>query len=411
MNNNNSALSRFFRHLFFPLLIVAIGIGIALYLNIAKPTAERKEQEQFVSQVRVQEVKFQTLTIPVMSQGVVAARTKTRLLSEVSGKVVNVSPKWVNGGFFRKGEEILRIEDYEYRNQLANAKANLASAKSTLVQEQGHAYVAKKDWQSRNKKEDNQAAKALALREPQLESARTRVDAAKADLVSAQQRLVKTRVKATYDGLVSQKEADIGQFISTGQMLAEYHAVDYVEIRLPITGSQLSLMDLPAIGESSDLPVTLTSKAGEAVFSWQGKFVRTEGILDEFTKVLYGVVEVQDPYGLNREVDRALRIGSFVEASIQSKPLENITVLPSNALRAGNIIWLVDEANKLQTRKVNVLPTRDSVVVYVIDGLKQGERVVVSGIAEAIEGREVTIRDEITDGDDAADASTEEESP
>ena len=196
MNNNNSSSSRFVRHVLFPFLIVFVAIAIAVYLKVLNKPAEKKAREQFVSQVQVQTVAFESLTIPILSQGVVAARTQTRLLSEVSGKVIRVSPKWVNGGFFRKGEEILQIEDYDYKNQLAKAKAQLASAKSALIQEQGHAYVAKEDWQRRNANSDNKAAKALALREPQLESARTQVEAAKTDLISAQQRLIKTSIKA-----------------------------------------------------------------------------------------------------------------------------------------------------------------------------------------------------------------------
>ncbi|NRB37280.1 MAG: efflux RND transporter periplasmic adaptor subunit [Pseudomonadales bacterium] len=392
--NNNTRSSRFLRHFLFPLLIVFLAIVAAVYLKLINKPVEKKAREQFVSQVHVQAVNFESLTIPVLSQGVVAARTQTRLISEVSGKVNKVSAKWVNGGFFRKGEEILQIEDYEYKNQLAKAKAQLASAKSALIQEQGHAYVAKEDWQRRNSGGSNKAAKSLALREPQLESARTQLEAAKTDLVSARHRLIKTRIKAPYDGLVSGKQADIGQFISTGQLLADYHAVDYVEIRLPLTGSQLRLLELPKIGQQSDIPVTLESKVGDEVFSWQGRFVRTEGMLDEFTKVLYGVVEVQDPYGLNKPANRPLRIGSFVEASIKSKILNDIVVLPRNVLRSGNILWLVDNKNKLQRRKVAVLPTREE-MVYVISGLAEGERVVVSGIAEAVAGREVTIRDDM----------------
>ena len=385
-NNNTSPLKR---HVLIPIIIVIAAIIIAVALKLMNKPAERKIKEQFVSQVKVQEVLFQSLTIPILSQGVVTARTQTRLLSEVPGKVTKVSPKWVNGGFFHKGEVMLQVEDHDYKNHLAKAKANVAAAKSALIQEQGHAFVAKDNWQRQNNSK-NKAAEALALRQPQLESASTQLEAAKTDLVSAKQRLIKTRIKAPYDGLVSGKAADIGQFVSSGQPLGDFHAVDYVEIRLPLTGKQLRLLDLPAIGETSNIPASIESKIGDEKFIWQGSFVRTEGILDEISKVLYGVVEIQDPYGLNKPTDKPLRIGSFVEASINSKALTNLVLLPRNVMRAGKVLWLVDADNKLRTRKVSVLPTRGD-VVYIVAGLEEGERVVISGIAEAVEGREVIV--------------------
>ena len=387
MNSNQTSPLK--RHVLIPIIIVITAITIAVILKLMNKPAERKIKELFVSQVEVQKVTFQSLTIPILSQGVVTARTQTRLLGEVPGKVIKVSPKWVDGGFFHKGEVMLEIEDHDYKNHLAKAKANVAAAKSALIQEQGHAFVAKDNWQ-RNNNNKNKAAKALALRQPQLESANTQLAAAKTDVISAKQRLIKTRIKAPYDGLVSGKTADIGQFVSTGQPLGDFHAVDYVEIRLPLTGKQLRLLDLPSIGESSDIPASIESKIGDEKFIWQGRFVRTEGLLDEVSKVLYGVVEIQDPYGLNKPTAKPLRIGSFVEASINSKTLTNLVLLPRNVMRAGKTLWLVDADNKLRTRKVSVLPTRGE-VVYIIAGLEEGDRVVISGIAEAVEGRDVIV--------------------
>ena len=387
MNENNTVK----RHFLIPMIIVVIAILAVVALKLSNKPAAKKTQEKFISQVQVETVHFEDLTIPVLSQGVVTARTKIRLLNEVPGKIVKVSKKWVNGGFFKKGETLLQIEDYVYQNQLAKARANVASTKSALVQEQGYAYVAKQDWERRHKKDSNPASKALALREPQLASAKTQYEAAKADVTTAKQQLFKTTVKAPYDGLVSGKEADVGQYISTGQLLAEFHAIDYVEIRLPLTGQQLGLLDLPAIGETSDIPVRLALKVGDVTSQWIGQFVRTEGILDEATKVLYGVVEIQDPYGLNKLVKKPLRIGSFVEATIESKALNNVVVLPRNVLRAGNILWLVDENDYLMTRRVITLPTRGN-DIFVVDGLNEGERVVIGGIAEAVEGRQVKIQ-------------------
>ncbi len=133
MNENNTVK----RHILIPILIVVLALITVVVLKLSNKPAAKKTQEKFMSQVQVETVHFETLTIPILSQGVVTPRTKIRLLNEVPGKVVKVSKKWVNGGFFKKGETLLQIEDFVYKNQLAKARANVDKTKSAIVQEQG----------------------------------------------------------------------------------------------------------------------------------------------------------------------------------------------------------------------------------------------------------------------------------
>ncbi len=389
---NQSSRQAVKRHFLVPLLVLVVAIAAAASLVMNKKPVERKVQELILPRVSVEEASVQDIRIPLTSRGVVDARTETKLVSEVSGKVVWVSPKWVNGGFFKQGEVMLKIDNASYKNQVAQAKSKLAQAISNLVQEEGQAYVAKEQWQMANiRNTDNEAGKALALREPQLASAKAQVEAAKADLDQSQDQLRKTQIKAPYAGLIDSKEADIGQYLGVGHRLAEYHAVDYVEIRVPLTQAQIALLELPKLGQSSELPAELTARVGDLSANWQGRLVRTEGLLDEQTKVLHGIVEVNDPYGLQKNSSIPLRIGTFVEAKLNSRLLKSVVVLPRRLLRSGNHIWLVDEHDRLDKREVKVLPTRGE-NVYVIDGITAGERVVVSGISDAVEGREVRIK-------------------
>ncbi|CAA0082127.1 Toluene efflux pump periplasmic linker protein TtgG [BD1-7 clade bacterium] len=387
---NQSKGSALKRHVVVPMLVLGVAIGATALLVVNKKPVERKVQELILPKVEVGAVVFEDIQIPLQTRGVVTARTQSKLLSEVSGKVVWVSPKWVDGGFFAKDEVMLKIDEQEYVNQVAQAKSRIAQAMSTLVQEQGQAFVAREEWQLRRPDSSNKAGRALALREPQLASAQAQVDAAVADLQLAEDKLKKTRIRAPYAGLVDGKDADIGQYLGVGHRLAEFHAVDYVEIRVPLTQAQIALLELPRLGETADIPVALTARVGDLQAHWQGKLVRTEGLLDEKTKVLYAIVEVDDPYGLRKQHKRPLRIGTFVEAELPSRLLTDVVVLSRRLLRSGNNVWLVDDNNRLDKRQVRVLPTRGD-KVYVISGIEAGERVITSGISDAVEGREVRI--------------------
>jgi multidrug efflux pump subunit AcrA (membrane-fusion protein) len=82
----------------------------------------------------------------------------------------------------------------------------------------------------------------LALRVPYLAEAEANIEQAKAEVERARVKLEKTRIKAPYDGIISRKNVDIGQFVSAGIPLAETFAVDFVEIRLPLSDQDLSKM-------------------------------------------------------------------------------------------------------------------------------------------------------------------------
>ncbi len=368
------------------LVIILAAVGISLTMQQATPPVDIVKEELKLPEFMVVELQPQTVTIPVLTQGLVEPRTKIRLVSEVNGRVIGAAENWVNGGFFKKGEIILSVEDYYYQNQLARAKANFAQAKSGLVVEEGFSYVAKQEWEKRNADVDNTSAKALALREPQLESMKAQFDAASADVVSAEHLLEKTKISAPFDGVVANKVVDVGQTISGGVGVADLYAIDVVEIRVPLTESQQAFLNLPALNQTTKIVAKAKYDTQNSKDVWKGFLVRTEGVLDPVTKVLNGVVQIKDPYGLNSPIKKPLRLGAFVEVELEGKKIDNIFVIPRRLLYTGDIIWLVDSSNKLRSKAVKVLPVRDE-NVYIYEGIKAGERMVSEGAFGLIDGK------------------------
>jgi RND family efflux transporter MFP subunit len=368
------------------IVIFLAAFGINTLMVKTDSPVETQVTEENLQDVNVQPLEPVSIHIPVITQGIVEPRTKIKLLSEVSGKVQEVSPKWFNGGFFHKNDVLLGIDDDLYQNQLAKSRAALAQANSLLVQEQGFAYVAKQEWEKRKQDSDNSAAKSLALREPQLASIKAQYEAANADVVSAEKSLEKTKIKVPFDGIVANKVADMGQYISPGMALADIYAIDMVEIKVPLTEDQQAFIDLPALSESSKIPAVVTYDTQNGLRQWKGFLVRTEGVIDPLTKVLNGVVQVHDPYGLSHPVKSPLRLGAFVQVNLQGKELSNIFIIDRKLLAAGNKVWIVDAENKLRQREVKVLPIRED-NVYVSEGLAAGEKLVALGALNLMDGK------------------------
>lgn len=376
-----------------PLLIIVGAIALAYGMLRMRQQPEQSDISEAVLLVETRQLVPTSTQITVQSQGTVEARTRTTLVSEVSGTVVEVSPAFVPGGFFRRGDMLLRVDDADYQAALSRSEAALASARSALQLEQGQADVAQREWD--RLPPDQQArivGKDLYLRKPQLAEAEARLVAAEADLEEAKRDLARTRILAPYDGLVSSKSADIGQYINAGSTLAETFAIDYAEVRLPIPETRLAWLDLPGATAlaTSDMEggpsVTLSSDIGGSVQQWEGYLSRTEGVLDTRTRVLYAVVRVQDPYGVHdsgREVP--LRVGTFVNASIAGSVLENVYVLPRHTLQGNNIVWVADQENRLRSRTVQVV-TVNGDEAYVSEGFEPGDRLVLTRMENPLNG-------------------------
>ena len=77
-------------------------------------------------------------------------------------------------------------------------------------------------------------------------------------LRQAEANLQRTRIVAPYAGRVLEKKVDVGQYVSPGTVAATVYAVDYAEIRLPLTDKQQGFVDLPEAFADGD---TASSRA------------------------------------------------------------------------------------------------------------------------------------------------------
>lgn len=330
-----------------------------------------------------------TVNINIAAQGTSMPGTRTTLVSEVSGLITEVSPSFLVGGFFKKGDVLIKIDDRNYRADLKRAQASVATAKSNLEKETGLAEYAARDWKrAQSVINSTRAATKLALREPQLAEARANLESALADLEKREGDLDRTTIRAPYNGLVREKIADIGQYVTAGSQLAVTFAVEIAEVRLPLPDTELPFINLPNSKSTIETypEVRLSAKIGGTQHTWLGRIVRTEGVFDEKTRVLYLVAQVIDPY--NQEQKRwaePLRFGTFLQAEITGQQAENIIVLPRSVLRNGSEVWTVTADNTLVPNTVEIFRA-DENFIYVSAGLDPTQLVCTTLIDNPLPG-------------------------
>ncbi|MEP4050847.1 MAG: efflux RND transporter periplasmic adaptor subunit [Litorimonas sp.] len=359
------------------LIIVGFIVVTSIFISANKKPNEKKRSFNTLA-VIADYAKVEDVQLKVSTQGEARPQIEIDLVPQVGGKIVYVSPNFIEGGIFRKGETLLRIEDADFKVAVIRAEAGVAQAQQVLVREQAEGEIARKDYEELGRGEPS----PLALRLPQQAQARASLQAAQAELESAKLNLSRTSVTAPFSGRVRTKASDIGQYVTPGRALGRIFSANVVEVRLPLSDAQLSKLDLPlayfAKDRESAPKVGLNALVAGKVRHWDGRIMRTDAAYDTATRALFAIAEVYDPYGGGASEDGVpLAPGLFVDADINGKKFENVITIPRDGLRPQDEVYIVDNVGKAEIRKVSVLDASPERAVLT-GGVEMGELVVLS---------------------------------
>ncbi|MGH8549611.1 MAG: efflux RND transporter periplasmic adaptor subunit [Methylococcales bacterium] len=374
-----------------PVLVLLGGIAGAWAIIANRPQLEPQAPQNELPLATVFRTEPRSVWLNVHSQGVVVPRNAIDLVPEVAGKVIRIHPSFVAGGFFRDGEVLVTIDSRNYDYAVADTQARIAEAKRQVASEEAQADQARSEWKALGEGQPT----PLALHEPQLAEARARLKAANADSAKARLQRSRCEIRAPFIGRVHDKRIGLGQSIQPGEKLAHLYSTDAAEIRLPVSTDQLGFIDLP-LGRNSEQSekgpkVILSAEFAGATHRWEGRIVRTEGVIDEATGLLHAVAEVRDPYSQERDRPPLLP-GLFVQAEIEGRERPGLFVLPQGAINASREVLLVDDDERLHIRRLEVLRTEPDHIL-IKGGLAPGDRVVIAGITVPVEGMKVRVEE------------------
>ncbi len=369
-------------------VLIAMGVVGFLVLTASKPEMKKRKPPAPVPMVRTIKTNSGPQTVYIKGEGTVRPLREINLVSEVGGKVVGASPALVNGGVFKEGDTLLQIDPVDYELAVTLARAKVKEAESRLELAEEEALAAVEEWRllyPDSSSEDSKPS-ALVAKEPQLAAAQARLEADKADLRKALLHLERTKLKAPFAGRVGEENVDVGQYVSPGQTLGSLYSTEAAEIVVPLEGGDLFWFDVPAFTSTDGrgAPAVIRASLAGRELSWPGKVVRTEGRLDERTRMIHVVVRVDKPYARKPP----LVFGLFVTVEIEGRNLHNCTVIPRGALHQGNVVWVLDQESRLRFRKVEVARVQGDEVV-VTKGLEDGEAVVTTPLKAVTDGMTV----------------------
>ncbi|WP_377109198.1 efflux RND transporter periplasmic adaptor subunit [Pseudoalteromonas sp. R86517] len=342
-------------------LVAIVCIGLAISYNGQKMAQQangpKPEPAKSVApNVSVINAVPSTYQAYVSGHGEAKAHWALSLKAQVKGEITNMSEQFATGNVVKKGQVLAQIDNTEYLQAVASAKATLADAKLALQEEQDLGNQAKREWQRSGVTQA--PSSPLVFRTLQLEAAQATADNAQYALQTAQRDEKNTHISAPFDAVILSRDVDLGTYVSIGDTLATLNSTDKVEISVPLSLSQWQNLASDKSGEVILSDVTTQNQ-------WQGYIARFEQHLDDSSRQRSVVVALDKPF----EQETPLLPGTFLAVQIAGKALNNVIKLPASAVSQEGLIWYVNDQNTLVSIQAQKLFERgDYVYISPIEG-------------------------------------------
>ena len=406
------------------IIVLAAAIVIAVLLIKMQPEPERKIRMETPLLVETFPAKAENLNMIIESYGTVKPRELLKLVAEVKGQIVSLDPTFKEGSFIKKGTALIKIDPRSYQLEVDKRKVEIKQAEAELkhlkqevlnleasIKIAGSDVVLAKAEYLRQKKlvEKNVVAQTtldnaeqkylvslermqglqnqLALTGPSKDRLKAQRDMADVLIRQAELDLEKTSIIAAFDGWVVEKEVEKGRYVNAGQNLGKIYskgALD-IEVNIPIK----DLRWLPTDFAEDSMPeAEIIFSSNNASHTWNGRVARVKSQIDEKTRTLPVVVEVN--CNSKSEVNKSainLKPGMFVTVHIKGIEIKRIYVLPRHVLYGDDAVYLFSD-NRLRIRQVSILRRfKDS--VFIDKGLSDGELVIKTPLSRVSDGMQV----------------------
>ena len=409
------------------LLVLSAAILIAAVLVILRPRAARQVPMEMGRLIEIFPAKPENLQMVVEANGTVEPREALILVAQVRGQIVAIDSGFVEGGFVRRKTTLIRIDPRTYKLevdrtnvQIKQAEAELKRLEQEILNLRARIQIAQSDVtlakseyqrlkllidrkviaQSTLDKTEQQYLLSLerlqtlenqmALTGPQKEQLIAQRDMAKVIFEQAKLDLEHSAILAPFDGWVLEKTVEVGQHVNIGQNLGRiYRAGELdVEVQIPVNDFKW----LPDYGNhQTPVAVDVVFKNAGKHRIWAGRVARIKAQMDERTRTLPVVVEVDEAANPEqKQYPLRLRPGMFVTVRIKGVEMQQVFVLPRHLVYAGDVVYTV-EGNRLEIKSVKVLRAyKDSVIIS--EGLNEGDLIIKTPLSSATDCMRVRVK-------------------
>lgn len=413
------------------ILLAALGASRALVRLSRKPAQVTPPEPRLA--VRTMTAQPGPATARLTAYGAVRPLRTARLSAEVSGILQPLPRTFRTGDLVPEGELLARIDPRDYEIALADARADLAQARTRRerldIQEAGdrerHTIarrtktLAESEYLRTKRLFDEetigsisrveaaeqaltQAAAQLAVLDQALAlypalraEADAAVTAAEARIARAELQLERTKLRAPFAGRLTHAAAEPGENVQPGTPL--FHLADdqTLEVLLHFDADEvrnwLQFEEAPADDTATawfppvrPVPVTLTWSEAARELTWTGTLHRIVSF-DSTTRTVTAAVRIDAAAARDPAHPIPLSDGMFCRADLPGRTLKNVYTLPREAVTFDARVHLADTENRLRSVTVDVLRTEEDTVI-VRGGISPGDRIITTRLIAPLEG-------------------------
>lgn len=305
----------------------------------------------------------------------IEAEQNVEIRSRVAGFLDSIFVK--EGQEVKKGQTLFKINDNEYKTNLARAKANLASAKaeyaSMLVEANRVASLVNKNILSQSEAD---------VANSKLDAAKARVEEAEAVKVSAEIQLSYTKIKAPFNGTIDRIPLKLGSLISEGLLLTTISDIDNVYAYFHVSETQyLNVLEIQR-NEATNKVKLFLSDGTE--YNQEGVLYIAESEINEGTGSIAFKAFFANP-------DKILKHNASGKIKVR-RPVKDATLIPQKSvfeIQDKNYVYLITPENKVTAREV-IIGSRIAPFYVIQGGITSDDVILYEGIQSVREGDIIT---------------------
>lgn len=404
---------RFLRQSLMGLFLAAVALGMLAYaaqmVRGALEARAQQEDRKPTARERVFAVRVVTAQpgqeTPLMQAfGEIRAQRRLELRAATGGRVIEMSPAFVDGGEVRAGDVLVRVDPVDAKAARDRVAADLADARAEVTDAEADLLLARDELvAARDQKVLQESAltrqqdlaqrgvgtsaavesaeltmaaarqsvlarrKAVTQAQARIAQSATRLQRAEIALAEADRRVADTVITAPFDGTISAVSLTGGRLVSMNEQLATLVDPAALEVAFRLSTAQYARL-LNSEGRLDNTPVLARLDVAGFDLIASGRIQRDSAVVGEAQSGRLIFAALDDAPGF--------KPGDFVTVAIEERPLENVVRLPAAALDGSDTVLALagEDGDRLESLPVTLLR-------------RQGNDVLVRG--PDIAGREI----------------------
>lgn len=334
-------------------------------------------------------------TVANTRAGTIEACRRAGISPSIGGQISSLPVK--EGDIVEQGQVLMELWNQDIQAQYELAQSETKAANANASQVCVRAEVANRESQRQKKLQKKNLSSEEAVdradgearaQKAACNAARATSEVSEAKLKVIRAELERTRLSAPFAGIVAEVNGEIGEFVTPSPVgIPTPPAVDLMDISCLYVSAPIDEVDAPRIRVKMKANISLDALAGEV---FEGAVKRIAPYVLEVEKQAR-TVDVEVDFICQQDCENMLP-GYSADIEVILDEQDNVLRIPTEAILEGNKVLVFTADNLLQQREIKT-GLSNWEWTQVVEGLSEGEEVVVSVEREGVEDGVAAQRD------------------